>query len=646
MNFTKSLTPAKILLCGAFVLVELLSLSSISLAQEPFTKKTSMPTARFAMGTAVVDGKIYVIGGWSSENSPLSVVEVYDPVIDSWDTKTPMPTARGFFGCTVVDGKIYAIGGGLSQPNPLSIVEVYDPVTDNWDDTTVAHMPTARSCVAACTVNGKIYVIGGTFQDSHVLEGKSIVEEYDPATNTWTTKKDKPTRVWGSPACVVDGKIYVSGGNIHYPNISAVLEVYDPVEDEWDITKAPMPKAKYSHSICAVNKNIYSFGGWNNCSTGPFYTKVEVYNPTTDKWTQSIDIPLMLAELSAEAVGDKIYIMGGTRTLHPLTRVNNVYEYDPHLDLLSLIEKIEIDKSYAKPGTDNVCVTTKIKDPSGITLLAEIKASDQTPVDSIQLFDDGNHNDGNAGDSLYANVWPVSSTEEQQYYIDLKVKRVDTDTVIHHISNMATFTTIGPVTVENYTFTGYDTIPNPGDKLKLKITLRNNGSADTATKVTARLISLDSLVTIITSSPSFGNIVAGQNAISSYKYTLTIDEEWPGNTSISILVEISGEDYPYWKDTLYIPVLPVNIKEIREPITRIYPNPTNDLLNIEISNSGKQGLEIEIRDITGKVIYQKKYNNANARFTEQFDLSGFTKGIYLIKVRQADRVYVGKIIVR
>ncbi len=89
-----------------------------------------------------------------------------------------------------------------------------------------------------------------------------------------------------------------------------------------------------------------------------------------------------------------------------------------------------------------------------------------------------------------------------------------------------------------------------------------------------------------------------------------------------------------------------NIEEIREPITRIYPNPTNNVLNIEISNAGYQGLEIEILTITGKLIYQKEYRNINAHFVEQLDLSGYTKGIYLVKVRQSNSVYVGKIVVR
>jgi len=293
----------------------------------PWGTRALMPTARLGMGAAVVDGKVYVIGGFKDETSILDVVEVYDPVANSWNTKTPMPTARGGFGCAVVDGKIYAIGGTECGVVHLSIVEVYDPATDSWDNSTIIPMPTARNGAAACTVNGKIYVIGGTCQTGSLAwAGISTVEEYDPATNTWTTKQNKPTPGWGLRACVLEGKIYVTGGNVQYPNISAVLEVYDPVKDEWEI-KASMPEAKYSHSICALNERIYSFGGWDNCATGPFYKKVEVYNPTTDIWTQGSDIPLTLGELSAVAVGNKIYIMGGTNTLHPFTRVSNVYEY-------------------------------------------------------------------------------------------------------------------------------------------------------------------------------------------------------------------------------------------------------------------------------------------------------------------------------
>jgi len=238
-----------------------------------------------------------------------------------------------------------------------------------------APMPKARLWFACEVVNGKIYVIGGTYQKTGIFAGISKVEEYDPATNTWTTKKDKPTPGWGLRACVLEGKIYVTGGNVKWANISAALEVYDPIKDEWDTTKTPMSIPKYSHSICTLNENIYSFGGWNNCSSGPFYTKVEVYNPITDTWTQKTDIPLALGELSAVTVGDKIYIMGGTSTLHPFTSVKNVYEYDPFYvtsdkDLIDRRPtQLSLNQNYPNPFNTETTVTYQLQQPETIQFI-------------------------------------------------------------------------------------------------------------------------------------------------------------------------------------------------------------------------------------------------------------------------------------
>jgi N-acetylneuraminic acid mutarotase len=614
---------------------------AISLAQELFTEKAPMPTARLSLGTCVVDGKIYAIGGLRTETVPLSVVEVYDPVTDSWDTtKAPMPTARGTFGCTAVDGKIYAIGGGLSGPYPLSIVEVYDPATDIWD-TTRAPMQTPRSDVAACTVNGKIYVIGGTTQNSTIFAGTGIVEEYDPVTNSWTRKTDKPTPGWGLRACVLEGKIYITGGNVQYPSISAVVEVYDPVKDEWNMERTKMPEPKYSHSICAFNGNIYSFGGWNNCSTGPMYKKVQVYNPIADQWFQKTDMPFAIGELSAVTAENKIYIIGGTSTLHPFKCINNVYEYDTHLDLLSLIEKVNVSRSFVKPGIDSVMINTKMKDPTGITLMAEIEAPDQTPVDSLHLFDDGNHNDGDAGDSLYANVWPVSSEEEQTYYVDLQVTRVDTDTVIDHMNNMALFTTIGSIVIEDYTFTAADTVPNPGDRIRMKLTLMNNSTTATATNIAARLSSSDSLVDIITGSQNYDDIAAGSRIQCDIFYVFDIAEDHPVNTGIPFVLEILSENYIFWRDTFQVHIYqPTAIAEEKENIPKKYtllqnyPNPFNPITLISYQLAKTSEVELSIYNILGqKVATLVSEKQQAGQHQVQWDASGFASGVYFYQLR-------------
>jgi len=76
-----------------------------------------------------------------------------------------------------VNGKIYAIGGlGGSY---LSTNEEYDPSTDSW--TTKASMPTARFYLAAAAVNGKIYAIGGNGSSGDL----STNEEYTPGFITF-----------------------------------------------------------------------------------------------------------------------------------------------------------------------------------------------------------------------------------------------------------------------------------------------------------------------------------------------------------------------------------------------------------------------------------------------------------------------------
>lgn len=78
----------------------------------------------------------------------------------TWTTKADMPTGRMDLSSAVVDGKIYVIGGGAvtgAAPG-LSVVEEYNPATDKW--TKKADIPTARNAQSSVAMKGKIYVIG------------------------------------------------------------------------------------------------------------------------------------------------------------------------------------------------------------------------------------------------------------------------------------------------------------------------------------------------------------------------------------------------------------------------------------------------------------------------------------------------------
>ncbi len=125
-----------------------------------------------------------------------------------------------------VNGKIYVIGGAPAVQGPvLPLVEEYDPAADSWTPKT--DMPTARTGFAAEVVNGRIYAIGGTT----VIQGPGIqtVEEYNPAMDEWVARLDMPTARVFLQAGTLDGKIYALGGVVANigPDLLTTVEEYD-----------------------------------------------------------------------------------------------------------------------------------------------------------------------------------------------------------------------------------------------------------------------------------------------------------------------------------------------------------------------------------------------------------------------------------
>ena len=229
----------------------------------------NMPTARSGVVSAIVDGKIYCIGGQTSFSSYTNTVEVYDPSTDSWETKTSMPTIRSALTSVVVDGKIYCIGG-IDLNNPYSDkVEVYDPVTDSWD-TGKTPMPTGRRYFASAVVDGKIHCIGGNIDNND--SAINTVEVYDPTTDSWETKTSMPTIRSALTSVVVDGKIYCIGGYNGSSYINTV-EVYDPSTDSWE-TKTSMPTERGYLTSVVVDGKIYCIGGYDGSS---YLNVVEAY---------------------------------------------------------------------------------------------------------------------------------------------------------------------------------------------------------------------------------------------------------------------------------------------------------------------------------------------------------------------------------
>ncbi len=212
-------------------------------ATNTWVGKADMPTPRWKLTAAGVDGIVYAIGGGPSGNQclPTGVVEAFDVANGAWTgTWMSMPTPRWGAASAVLNGRIWVVGGSKACPqslvDPSRALEVFNPIINQWG--IAAPMRIARWDLAAAAVGGKLYAIGGWDPSgSRVLD---TVEEYDLTTNSWTTKSHMPTPRTGLVTVVLNGRIYALGG-FDGTRPTNVLEVYDPLTDTWSLPTPVKP---------------------------------------------------------------------------------------------------------------------------------------------------------------------------------------------------------------------------------------------------------------------------------------------------------------------------------------------------------------------------------------------------------------------
>ncbi len=250
--------------------------------------------------------------GWGKVNTYSSLRKILSPTIQlTWISKSPMPTSRSWAPAVEYNGKIYVIGGCSSNKpeqfkNPVATLEVYDPVTDTWQS--LAPMPSPRIAPVAVALNGEIYVIGG-FDPYYYWSANPTVEIYNIATNTWRKGPRLPYGCSWAAGVVLNGKIYVLGGvGYHYYNTT---QIFDPSTNTWTLGPS-FTGGRYLCAATTYNGKIYLIGG-DSWETGSsiVYNDIQEYDPRTNTWTSKTPMPTPWTNLSAIAHNGKIYVFGG-----------------------------------------------------------------------------------------------------------------------------------------------------------------------------------------------------------------------------------------------------------------------------------------------------------------------------------------------
>ncbi|NOU14784.1 MAG: hypothetical protein HOO92_12615 [Methylococcaceae bacterium] len=311
-------------------------------------------TPRFQFAAGATDNNIYIFGGNGPNESNLKSLEALDLNDPSTWSNLADNNNNCFGGSTCVDGggveevtgaglngKFYVFGGygGGNPYGVFNFVQEYDPASDTWSSK--ASMPTVRSAAISVAYENEIYLFGGDY--FHPVTNKEtnykIVEAYNPDTDTWRKVPGMtlPQLRQAFSVAVVNDKAYIIGGGLQSTmkannNVSA----YDFKSQIWiktGLTALPTPRVfTYGHAAPVLNGKIYLIGGAiPTKKPSPHLigsTKVEIYDPLSNTWQIGPALPQTSLFGAAVVANEAIYVISGTLEDNDTSAVNNVWKLD------------------------------------------------------------------------------------------------------------------------------------------------------------------------------------------------------------------------------------------------------------------------------------------------------------------------------
>ena len=220
-----------------------------NISSNTWTQNPDFPgDERYGAVSFVLNNKGYIATG-GNDFGYLDDLWEYNPLTTSWVQKTGLPAGQAQHENQRVEAYSFVIGnkaylgggeGFVFGPNSTSNIAFYDlweydPAIDTWIQKADIPDFIGRDLAIGISINNKGYVgLGCNVQQT--INHHSFWE-YDPVTNSWTSKSNFPSS-FGVDACafVLNSTLYVAGGvNLNPVSLSNQFYKYNPVTDSWTL---------------------------------------------------------------------------------------------------------------------------------------------------------------------------------------------------------------------------------------------------------------------------------------------------------------------------------------------------------------------------------------------------------------------------
>ncbi len=232
-----------------------------------------------------------------------------------WSAGSPLPVPRSEVASAVLGGKVVVVGGFLADGSSSRRVDLYDPATDRWRR--LADLPIAVNHPMAAADGTRVYVVGGYDQgearrDAFVLDGR-----------IWRRLRPLPEPRAAGGAAVVAGRLYVVGGVIAQGKPARQAYVYDPAHRRWTAIAGPTPREHLG--VAALGGRVYAVGG-RSAGFDTNTDRVEALDPADGRWIELPSVPDRRGGTGLAAGRGVLVSVGGEE---PGGTIAEVYAYDP-----------------------------------------------------------------------------------------------------------------------------------------------------------------------------------------------------------------------------------------------------------------------------------------------------------------------------
>ena len=320
---TTTLLPnGKVLVIGGFTTGTVLTGTAelYNPATGTWSYTASLPTPRESGAAALLpNGKVLFAGG-AIGTTRFANADLYDPATGTFSATGSLAKGRSFHTLTLLhNGKVLAAGGKTALAGDWATAELYNPATGTWSS--AASMATGRSFHGATLLpSGKVLLMGGDDVSGAVL---ASTESYDPATNTWSSSTNMTAaRLWPQATLLPSGKVLVSGGWSQAAGYLSGAELHSVGAEGWTGTGA-MTVARAGHSATILpNGKVLVAGGTNLASA-------DVFDPATGTWTATGAMPFNRKMHPAVSLPSGKVLVSGGEVQSPGTASSSVL-YDPN----------------------------------------------------------------------------------------------------------------------------------------------------------------------------------------------------------------------------------------------------------------------------------------------------------------------------